>query len=1162
MGAGSSTKKANDQKYSKSNTNNGKQKTRKPEQEPRKKVSKDSERVEQKPVESVKPKEDNPKEPAGELKQVDNVEPVSNSDPGDRNVDTTQVEEISSEATSSPQPKPAGTSPRRGPRRIPAKQSPRTSGKQFAGSNSARSVFSKSPIEKRDRVIASLKEILAFVKSEPVLTTDTEIETICKEIQNATPDHASQHSTEDRKLSAYSSNYARGSLFALAEDSNSAPLLCDTAAWDANLDHDDPLESSMESRGSCFSQLLSELAGGNNRTTKKDDGEPQMPEFDLLTSAAEVVAYATGDRKQLSRYICKEVNWLLRCGACTIWWYDKDTGQLAADISSLGCTADAATDTERLGESSSIRASDGVMNEMVCPLLPNSPEGIVIESNGPKSLGTLGSSKYKHHEKVPITEVLYAPVRMNGEVIGICKCCNKLRSHGTEFSDDDINLLSAFLIFASACIKNCFLYRDLTVSHDNTKRLLDMTQDMGAHTLNSTKLCESIMRTANHLLKSESSNLYLVSADNKRLQTIINGATFTFDIDNGIEGYVARTGEVVRTNEAGSHPSFSNSLDEITDTKTTSILCAPIFQHGRVIAVSQLINKNDVQGFTSEDEKTFVGLNTFCGAHLANAFEHNKVVEERQINLRLLETAESLQRVDILDSTAVQMKVRENAQTFMPCDSSELWMVEKERNWLVNIAQPLQTIQLEDTILQEVVSSGNRVIFSGSDERLDGEAAFIGYKDIRQLLCIPIKSLENDVLFVSVLCNRDSEFGHFSEADLAVMDIFISFASMCLRTSSLVQFMKRADDAHSRLMRQMGQPQRRGGLGISVHKSGTLQKLKGLVDSSKTALALEPITEDESSVLITAGFPIHNYNISNPAAHGRLPRLAVEFFRRFKIPEEFSVNELQILQFIRVVQRKYRNVPYHNFTHAFDVTQAICVYLSMMPDGKYITNLERFALIVTALCHDIDHMGLNNSFQLKAETPLGVLSSTSGNTSVLEVHHCNLTIDILSDPATNVFSGLDQQQAKDAWKTIIECILGTDMARHEEICSDFESVCLDYDVSDIAHRRSMLLMLLKAADISNITRPFQISKMWAQYVTTEFHWQGDTEKAVGLDVTPMFNRQNGIELAQGQIGFMENVGIPMYDILTKGIPELQEVADQLKCNRDTWKTLLQEKSPS
>ena len=41
-------------------------------------------------------------------------------------------------------------------------------------------------------------------------------------------------------------------------------------------------------------------------------------------------------------------------------------------------------------------------------------------------------------------------------------------------------------------------------------------------------------------------------------------------------------------------------------------------------------------------------------------------------------------------------------------------------------------------------------------------------------------------------------------------------------------------------------------------------------------------------------------------------------------------------------------------------------------------------------------MGLNNSFHTKVETPLGFLSTASGTTSVLEVHHCNLALEILA----------------------------------------------------------------------------------------------------------------------------------------------------------------------
>ena len=887
--------------------------------------------------------------------------------------ETTEVEEITQLGNESP-----GNSPQRA-RQInefgskPNIRKIKSSGRKLklTSCNSFKAILSRNTADKREFVLKRLREALDLVQSDAKLSEDFDIQNLTKQIMNVKPTQCEIVEGSN----SLGGEDMEDSLVGLVNDTTSKPQLFDNTAWSPadSFDNDD-LGDSLESRSSCFSQLLSDIAGGGRRVvSKRDDDDFEVPEFNLLTSAAEVVGCATSDRQYLSKYICKEVNWLLKSGTCTIWWMDKETNQLTADVTAVGSTADASEDQERLAYSGEARRNSALI-ELSMPIPTEGPEAVVIKSACPVSLTTVRASKHKHTEKLPVTEVVYAPIKMDGEVVGVCKCCNKLRSHGTEFSDDDINLLSAFLIFASACSKNCFLYRDLKKSHGNTQRLLDMTQHLGEHSLNATKLCESIMHTANDLLNSESNNLYLMSDDGKGLQTVVNGSLHTFDINTGIEGYVARSGEVVRTNEALNHPHYSDSLDKLTDRKTTSILCAPILRQDKVIAVTQLVNKNDLNGFTIEDEKTFVGFNTFCGAHLGNAFEHRRVLEERKTNLRLVEAAESLQRVDIMNMSAIQMKVKENAKIFMPCEASDLWMVEKERNRLVNVARPIEAIQLEETIIQPAVMSGTRAVFGIDDKSVAIQSDLIcrHIPSIRQLLCLPIKSLDDEVIFVSVLCNRDSETGFFSSSDLHMMDIFISFASMCLRTSSLVQFMKSAGDARSRLMRLMGQPQKTQS--VLTHKAGTIRKLKDFVDSPSFRAKAECLTKDEMSLLLKPEFPIHNYNISNATGHGRLPRLAVELFYSFNVPQEFSVTEAQILQFVKVVQRKYRNVPYHNFTHAFDVTQALCVYLKLMPEGKYLTNLERFALIVTALCHDIDHMGLNNSFQLKAETPLGVLS--------------------------------------------------------------------------------------------------------------------------------------------------------------------------------------------
>ena len=48
------------------------------------------------------------------------------------------------------------------------------------------------------------------------------------------------------------------------------------------------------------------------------------------------------------------------------------------------------------------------------------------------------------------------------------------------------------------------------------------------------------------------------------------------------------------------------------------------------------------------------------------------------------------------------------------------------------------------------------------------------------------------------------------------------------------------------------------------------------------------------------------------------------------------------------------------------------------PEDQRLTPLEQFAAMVTALLHDVDHMGLNNSYHVKADTPYGILYTASG----------------------------------------------------------------------------------------------------------------------------------------------------------------------------------------
>lgn len=61
-------------------------------------------------------------------------------------------------------------------------------------------------------------------------------------------------------------------------------------------------------------------------------------------------------------------------------------------------------------------------------------------------------------------------------------------------------------------------------------------------------------------------------------------------------------------------------------------------------------------------------------------------------------------------------------------------------------------------------------------------------------------------------------------------------------------------------------------------------------------------------------------------------------------------------------------------------------------------DLEGLVLLTSAVCHDLDHRGTTNSFQMATDSILASLYSSEG--SVMERHHlaqtlCTLNIEVL-----------------------------------------------------------------------------------------------------------------------------------------------------------------------
>ena len=83
-------------------------------------------------------------------------------------------------------------------------------------------------------------------------------------------------------------------------------------------------------------------------------------------------------------------------------------------------------------------------------------------------------------------------------------------------------------------------------------------------------------------------------------------------------------------------------------------------------------------------------------------------------------------------------------------------------------------------------------------------------------------------------------------------------------------------------------------------------------------------------------------------------------------------------------------------------------------------------LLTACICHDLDHPGYNNTYQINARTELAVrsdqvlpsvavtvLSYRYNDMSPLENHHCAVSFKILSSPECNIFANLSEEEFKE-----------------------------------------------------------------------------------------------------------------------------------------------------
>lgn len=166
----------------------------------------------------------------------------------------------------------------------------------------------------------------------------------------------------------------------------------------------------------------------------------------------------------------------------------------------------------------------------------------------------------------------------------------------------------------------------------------------------------------------------------------------------------------------------------------------------------------------------------------------------------------------------------------------------------------------------------------------------------------------------------------------------------------------------------------------------------------------------------------------------QLKECLFEMFTRLGLITRFKIDEGHLRHFINEVEKNYKRVPYHNFTHAFNIVH-MCYYLARTTKlREYLEDIDLLSLMVAALGHDLDHSGMNNIYYQKIKHPLAM---TVNDSSVLENYHGYMLFKLLARPENSILSHLSHSEYVRFRKAAIECIMGTDMTKHFQICGSF-----------------------------------------------------------------------------------------------------------------------------
>uniref|UniRef100_A0A8C4SFZ1 Phosphodiesterase n=1 Tax=Erpetoichthys calabaricus TaxID=27687 RepID=A0A8C4SFZ1_ERPCA len=703
----------------------------------------------------------------------------------------------------------------------------------------------------------------------------------------------------------------------------------------------------------------------------------------------------------------------------------------------------------------------------------------------------------------------------------------------------------------------------------------------------------TLLRWLSFLLRAEHMSLFMYRMRNgtgelaTRLFNVHKDATLeeclvhpdceiVFPLDTGILGSVATMKKTANVPDVSQDSRFSDFVDQLTECQTRNLLATPIMNGKDVVAVIMAVNKIGAPHFTL----LFVKYILMKYLHFANlvlkvfhlSYLHNCETRRGQV---LLWSASKVFE-ELTDIERQFHKALYTVRAFLNCDRYSVGLLDMTKTkeffdmWPVLMGEvpPYEGPKTPDgreIIFYKVID----YILHGKEEiKVIPYLIIFGPVDdsgwvIKNVLSMPIVNKKEEILGVATFYNR-KDGKPFDEMDETLMESLTQFLGWSVLNTDSCDKMNKLENRKD-IYQDM----------VNYHVKCRNDEIQDIL-KTREVFGKEPweCEEEELYEIIEQELPdpeeseIYEFHFCDfDHSELNLVKCGILMYYELGVVDKFHIPQEVLVRFMYSVCKGYRKITYHNWRHGFNVGQTMFSLLMTGDLKRYYTDLEAMAMVTAAFCHDIDHRGTNNLYQMKSGNPLAKLHGSS----ILERHHLEFAKTLLKDESLNIYQNLNRRQHEHVMHLMDIAIIATDLALYFKKRTMFQKIVdqsktyddwnawTNYMMLETTRKEIVMAMMMTACDLSAIAKPWQIQSKVALSVAAEFWEQGDLERTVlQQNPIPMMDRNKADELPKLQCGFIDFVCTFVYKEFSRFHEEITPMLNGILNNRKEWKALQDE----